>query len=158
MIARTESEIRDKIEELSYIFDIFDGIRIHYERSRLDLYPPYKRARKSYLYPLQYDDYISYGIIIASNVTSSLVDATSNATITHNTAGIPGQGIIHSILSVPLLVRISCSSKVVEIIIITTILFLYPRAYQDSIKEITHFLLSANRVCVIFQAFLAYFT
>ena len=31
MIARTEEEICDKIEELSYIFDISDDLRIRYQ-------------------------------------------------------------------------------------------------------------------------------
>src|SRR5919198_597933 len=74
MIARTEEEIRDRIEELSYIFDISDDLRIRYERSRLDVYPPHKRTKKSHLYPLQYDDYIVYGQIIALEWTIGLRD------------------------------------------------------------------------------------
>ena len=34
MIARTEQEIKDKIEEISYISDISDDLRIQYEQSR----------------------------------------------------------------------------------------------------------------------------
>jgi hypothetical protein len=71
MIARTEEEIRDKIEELSYIFDISDDLRIRYERSRLSLNSIYERT-KSHLYPLQYDDYISYGMILALEWTLGL--------------------------------------------------------------------------------------
>ena len=71
MIARTEEEIRDKIEELSYIFDISDDLRIRYERSRLSLNSIYERT-KSHLYPLQYDDYISYGIILGLEWTLGL--------------------------------------------------------------------------------------
>jgi hypothetical protein len=53
MIMRSENEIRDKIEQFSYIFDISDELRIKYERTTLNLYP------------LQLDDYIKYGIILA---------------------------------------------------------------------------------------------
>jgi hypothetical protein len=63
LIARTEEDIRDKIEELSYIFDISDDLRIRYERSRLDLKSGYTRI-KNHLYPLQYNDYIAYGVIL----------------------------------------------------------------------------------------------
>jgi hypothetical protein len=52
MIARSESEIRDKIEELSYIFDISDELRVRYERTKIG-------------YHIQYDDYIRYGMVIA---------------------------------------------------------------------------------------------
>jgi hypothetical protein len=55
MIARMESEIRDKIEELSYIFDISDELRITYERTEIS-------------YSVQYDDYVRYGMIIALDV------------------------------------------------------------------------------------------
>jgi hypothetical protein len=63
LIARTEEDIRDKIEELSYIFDISDDLRIRYERSRLDLKSGYTRT-KNHLYPLQYDYYFAFGIIL----------------------------------------------------------------------------------------------
>ena len=63
MIARTEEDIRDKIEELSYIFDVSDDLRIRYERSRIDLKSGYTRT-KNHLYPLQCNDYIAYGVIL----------------------------------------------------------------------------------------------
>jgi hypothetical protein len=73
MIARTEQEIKDKIEELSYIFDISDDLRTQYERSRLDIKSTNNTNRtKSHLYPLQYDDYISYGIILGLEWTLGL--------------------------------------------------------------------------------------
>ena len=49
---RTEQKIKDKIEELSYIFDISDELRIKYERTKIG-------------YPVQYDDYVRYGMVIA---------------------------------------------------------------------------------------------
>jgi hypothetical protein len=64
-IKRSEQEIRDKIEEFSYIFDISDELRMKYERNRLDLYSPFLPERTKLGHPLQYDDYIRYGIIIA---------------------------------------------------------------------------------------------
>ena len=39
---RSEEEIREKIEELSYIFDISDDLRIQYE---LDLNSIYERTK-----------------------------------------------------------------------------------------------------------------
>ena len=68
MIVRTEQEIKDKIEELSYIFDISYDLRICYEQSRLGpkskkKYYYYDRS-KNHLYPLQYDDYVAFGIIL----------------------------------------------------------------------------------------------
>jgi hypothetical protein len=52
MIAKTEQEIKDKIEELSPIFDVSDELRVKYERSKIG-------------YLVEYDDHIWYGVIVA---------------------------------------------------------------------------------------------